>query len=184
MSKSCVHPRRRAVLIATAAGLAGHRAWAQGSAPRTLAWSELVPKDWDPFKGQRNRDPAKVREGSANELAMMREMRTVWDNAPTRADLEGARIRLPGYVVPLDNQPGGKIGEFLLVPYFGACIHSPPPPANQIVHVRLKTPAVWHAMDTVWVTGALATERSNTDMGVSGYALAAELVEPYKAPAR
>jgi uncharacterized protein len=183
MSDTTVHPRRRAVLIAATACLAGTRA--QGSAPRTLAWSELVPKDWDPFKGQRKRsDPSKIAEGSSNELAAMREMRTIWDNAPTRADLEGARIRLPGYVVPLDNQPGGKIGEFLLVPYFGACIHSPPPPANQIVHVRLKTPAVWHAMDTVWVSGQLATERSNTDMGVSGYALAADTVEPYKAPAR
>ena len=65
---------------------------------------------------------------------MMRQMRELWDNAPTNPKMDGARVRLPGYVVPLEEVKG-ELKEFLLVPYFGACIHSPPPPANQIVHV-------------------------------------------------
>jgi hypothetical protein len=59
----------------------------------------------------------------------MQAMRDIWDKAPTNPAVEGMKARLPGYVVPLDTQPAG-IKEFLLVPYFGACIHSPPPPAN------------------------------------------------------
>jgi len=51
--------------------------------------------------------------------------------------LDGARVRVPGYVVPLEFQ-GRKVTEFLLVPFVGACVHVPPPPANQIVHVRLE----------------------------------------------
>jgi hypothetical protein len=33
-----------------------------------------------------------------------------------------------------------QISEFLLVPYFGACIHLPPP-ANQIIEVIAKNPS-------------------------------------------
>jgi hypothetical protein len=66
------------------------------------------------------------------------------------------------------------------VPYFGACIHTPPPPANQIVHVTLKKPWSLRAMDAVWVSGPLAVRRGSSDMGASGYALAAETVEPYR----
>ena len=69
---------------------------------RTTTWEELVPKDWDPFKRFRERDVSRIREGDAKELSMMREMRESWDNAPTRSDLNGANIRLPGYVVPLE----------------------------------------------------------------------------------
>ncbi|HOB95556.1 MAG TPA: DUF3299 domain-containing protein, partial [Aquabacterium sp.] len=71
-----------------------------------------------------------------------------------------------------------------LVPYFGACIHTPPPPANQIVLVVPAKPAGgFRSMDTVWVSGVLRTVRNNSPMGSSGYRLEAALVERYKAPA-
>lgn len=175
------------LLVGSAAALlgAGNLSWAQGSrssgaAPRTLTWEELVPKDWDPMALFRDRPTALIREGSAAEREMMREMREAWDKAPTRDELKGQRVRLPGYVVPLD-MVGDKLQDFLLVPYFGACIHSPPPPANQIVHVTLKRPQGLRTMDVVWVTGVMGIERQDTGMGVSGYAIQAETVDPYKA---
>ncbi|MEO8924216.1 MAG: DUF3299 domain-containing protein [Caldimonas sp.] len=58
------------------------------------------------------------------------QMRALWDVAPTVDDMNGVLVKLPGYVVPLEEVRGG-LKEFLLVPYFGACIHTPPPPANQ-----------------------------------------------------
>ncbi|MFM8796267.1 MAG: DUF3299 domain-containing protein [Betaproteobacteria bacterium] len=162
-------------------------AWAQAGsarqaqAVRTLTWEELVPKDWDPMALFRDKPTALIREGSAAERELMREMREVWDKAPTRTELKGQRVRLPGYVVPLD-MVGDKLQDFLLVPYFGACIHSPPPPANQIVHITLKRPQALRTMDVVWVTGVIDIERQDTGMGVSGYAIQADAVEPYKAP--
>jgi hypothetical protein len=115
---------------------------------------------------------------------MMKRMREVWDNAPVNPALVGQAVRIPGYVVPLEDTKDG-IKEFLLVPYFGACIHSPPPPSNQIVHVTLRQGAPLKTMAVVWVSGKLSLQRSNTDMGVSSYAMAADAVEPYKeAPAR
>lgn len=161
----------------------GVPAWAQAGSWRTITWDELVPKDWDPSGGLKDKPVGLIREGSAAELALMRELRELWDRAPTRADLAGQRVRLPGYVVPLE-QAEGKLSEFLLVPYFGACIHSPPPPANQIVHVAVKTPVAARTMDVVWVAGTLTTERRDSVMGVSGYGLAAEKVEAYRSERR
>ena len=99
-------------------------------------------------------------------------------------------MRLPGYVVPLEEVKG-ELKEFLLVPYFGACIHSPPPPANQIVHVTSRTPLKgWRTMDAVWVNGTLKAARSEsrwapaaTDRRPGGRALrgqAAALSEPLR----
>jgi hypothetical protein len=117
-------------------------------------------------------------------LQLMRELREEWDNAPTRPELDGAAVRIPGYLVPLEESRG-ELSEFLLVPYFGACIHSPPPPANQIVHV-LPAKAVkgFRSMDAVWVTGTMRTQRQDSSMGVSGYRLEAQAVEKYSAGAR
>jgi hypothetical protein len=93
-------------------------------------------------------DPRAVGEGSADEMQASLKLREIWDSAPVRQDLQGTKVRLPGYVVPLEYSQGA-IREFLLVPYFGACIHSPPPPANQIVLVRLDKPARLQTMDVV-----------------------------------
>ena len=76
----------------------------------------------------------------------------------------------------------GELKQFLLVPYFGACIHTPPPPANQIVHVRLSRPLRGvGTMDAVWVTGRLGRERSASALGASGYQLDATTVTKYAA---
>ena len=66
------------------------------------------------------------------------------------------------------------------MPYFGACIHSPPPPANQIIHVKPKEPAKGiRSMDTVWVNGTLHTLRTDTFMGASSYRMDAQGIERY-----
>jgi len=147
------------------------------------SWEDLIPPGWDPVKLVGTENMARVPEGSVQEVQLMQRMREVWDNAPTRSELQGAAVRIPGYVVPLDGS-AGSLSEFLLVPYFGACIHSPPPPANQIIHVRLAKPQALRSMDAVWVSGTLRIARQNSSMGMSGYAVEARAVEPYKATGR
>jgi hypothetical protein len=111
-------------------------------------------------------------------------MREAWDNAPTNPAIVGQVVRLPGFVVPLEDSKDG-LKEFLLVPYFGACIHSPPPPANQIVHVLPKSPAKGlRSMDAVWITGTLTTGRTDSYMGAASYRIEAVAVAPYSEPAR
>jgi hypothetical protein len=152
-------------------------------AVRELKWEELVPSGWDPAKILKGKgDLARLQDGDPKTSALMREVRQVWDDAPTRPELAGQKVKLPGYLVPLEGQ-SGEWKEFLVVPYFGACVHSPPPPANQIVHVKAAIPAKGlRSMDTVWVTGTMRTERRDTDMGVSGYTLEGAVVEKYVEP--
>jgi uncharacterized protein len=149
---------------------------------REIKWDHLVPKDWDPLKPFRHINPNTLKDGDTKTDALYKKMREVWDNAPTNNQLDGAKVRIPGYVVVLESTDKG-VKEFLLVPYFGACIHSPPPPANQIIWVKSqKEIRKLVSMDTVWVQGTLKMQRVNSDMGVSGYQLEAAKVEPYIEP--
>ena len=154
------------------------------SSYREIKWTDLIPKDWSATAYMPPR-----RLGIASDLdpaaqTAFAQMRLALDNAPTVASMEGEQVKLPGYLVPIE-EARGEMTEFLLVPYFGACIHTPPPPANQIVFVRLKTPIRgFHSMDTVWVQGQLATTRQASYMGASGYRMDAVSVDRYVAPTR
>lgn len=154
-----------------------------GAGVREIGWDDLMPEDWDPLKLLVGRGLDAISDGDPRSEALMREIREQWDQAPTRGELEGLRIRIPGYVVPLDML-GGDIREFLLVPYMGACIHTPPPPANQIIQVVSARRQALQTMDAVWVVGTLKVGRSDTRMGVSGYVLDATRIEPYRGPSR
>ncbi len=146
---------------------------------RDIQWDDLVPPDWDPLKQFKGINFSLMNDSDPRAAEMLKRMRETWDNAPVNNEMDGVAVRIPGYLVPLDDSKGG-LKEFLLVPYFGACIHTPPPPANQIIHVRPQTPAKGlHSMDTVWVSGTLKTLRSDSHMGSSGYRMDAMVVEPY-----
>lgn len=146
---------------------------------REITWDELVPKDWDPMKDFQGLNLAMLSDADPKAAEMLKKMRTAWDNAPGNNAIDGQTVRLPGYLVPLEDGKAG-MSEFLLVPYFGACIHTPPPPSNQIVHVKPQTPPKgFRSMDTVWISGTLRLLRSDTMMGVSSYRMEAVVVEPY-----
>jgi hypothetical protein len=158
---------------------------AGSAAPRTIGWEALVPADWDPMKDLKGLNLSILSDADPRAMAALAQLRQAWDNAPINPAVVGQTVRLPGYLVPLEETKDG-LKEFLLVPYFGACIHSPPPPANQIVHVLPRTPAKGlRSMDTVWVTGVLTGTRTDSYMGMSGYRIEATLVTPYaERPAR
>jgi hypothetical protein len=149
-------------------------------ATRTIGWEQLIPAGWDPYKDLKalNLDSLKDNDPKADEA--LKKMRQMWDNAPINPLILGQSVRLPGYLVPLEDLPGG-VKEFLLVPYFGACVHSPPPPANQIVHVLLDKPAKnLRLMDVVWVSGPLSGTKTDSHMGVASYRIDAKAVTPYQ----
>ena len=97
-------------------------------------------------------------------------------------------VRLAGYVLPLEMD-GLKITEFLLVPYVGACIHEPVPPANQIVLVKFAQGIEVDGQFTpVWVQGKMSTEIGTTKLYLidgnadipRSYTLEADAIELYK----
>jgi hypothetical protein len=148
---------------------------------KEVTWEALVPKDWDPMKAFKGLDLNAMSDADPRAMDMLQKLREAWDNAPVERSMNGARIRIPGFIVPLDTQRG-QIKEFLLVPYFGGCIHSPPPPANQIISVVSPKPLKMQTMDAVWISGVLETARSDTSMGNSGYRMKAVAVTPYVPP--
>ena len=154
---------------------------AQGDV-RELEWEELMPEDWDPLSGLEGLagdDIQGLADGSARADRLMNAYREAVRSAPVVGELDGQRVRLPGFVVPLDFE-GTETSEFLLVPYFGACIHVPPPPSNQIVYV--KTVAGYplkELFDPVWVTGEIRTEAHLNEVGDAGYTMQATIIEPY-----
>lgn len=96
-------------------------------------------------------------------------------------EMDGTRARIPGFVVPLKTVGDQRIVEFFLVPYYGACIHVPPPPPNQIIHVTYKPGFTLDALwEPVWVQGTLKTEFVENDLGAASYTLVSEEVEPYE----
>lgn len=147
---------------------------------RTISWDDLIPPDWNPMEVFKGLDLGRMQDSDPRTMEALERMKAEWNAAPANRKLNGAAIRIPGFVVPLDNG-GGKVREFLLVPYFGACIHVPPPPANQIIHVVPDKPLnKGRTMDAVWVSGTLEIARTDSWMGNSGYRMKAVRVEPYE----
>ena len=116
----------------------------------------------------------------------IRELRCKHTHAVVEG-LDGQQIRMPGYALPLEYSEK-KVTEFLLVPWVGACIHTPPPP-NQIVYVKIDQGIENRGHFTpVWVTGEMAVKAATKNLylvdgsaGIDvGYSLQASLVEPYK----
>lgn len=89
-------------------------------------------------------------------------------------------IRLPGFIVPVEINDEQRVTEFFLVPYFGACIHYPPPPPNQIIYVTVKQGLkVDNIQEPYWVEGTLSTTLTENELAVSAYSMAADNVVLY-----
>ena len=148
---------------------------------REFDWDALIPEDWQPetLFEQYNVDELSDDDPRAQEL--LEKLLALWKEAPVVPALEGQRIKLPGFVVPLEMDTQ-KIDQFLLVPYYGACIHVPPPPANQTVHVVTRKGRAFEGelFDTVWVTGTMRVERLESELAISGYRLEDALVAPFE----
>ncbi|WP_322547468.1 DUF3299 domain-containing protein [Stenotrophomonas geniculata] len=88
--------------------------------------------------------------------------------------VDGRAVDLDGYVVPLGTNDAGLVDELLFVPFYGACIHVPPPPPNQIIHVTLATPiALGDLWDPYRLAGRLQVKRFDADIASASYDAAA-----------
>ena len=152
---------------------------------KTITWDDLIDEQWAKSMQAEMMAIGRLgflKDGTEAADRAMAKLRQKWDEAPVITRFNGQRVRIPGYVVPLDASRDAK-RAFLLVPYFGACIHTPPPPANQIILVQPKSDsrikAVPESMATVWIEGTLEVGRTTTSQGVTGYVVQADAVRPY-----
>lgn len=145
-----------------------------------LEWDDLIPPEWQPEKLFADYDIDTLDDEDPRADELFEKLKTLWAEAPVVAKLDGQLVRLPGFVVPLDWE-AEEAAQFLLVPYFGACIHVPPPPQNQTVLVVTPPDAPFRGglFETVWVEGRLRVDRFSSELGDAGYRIESAKLEPY-----
>lgn len=136
----------------------------------TLDWEDLIPES------ERNQFDSIGMPIIADHSGMAIPQSTL---GSTRQELNGSEVKIPGFVVPLEGDDE-TITEFLLVPYFGACIHVPPPPANQIIYVKFPQGApIQQLWDVIYVIGTLKTETLNHELAETGYIIEGSAIAEY-----
>lgn len=145
------------------------------NATREIDWDELIPPD---ARSKFLAGPPPAAHDYLGEGGMAAQQ--VMDFNVNK-ELNGQSLKIPGFIVPLDVGKDGLVSEFFLVPYFGACIHVPPPPPNQIVYVKMaKGVALDSIYEAYWITGRMKTANKTTRLGAAAYQLDATKVEIYK----
>ena len=156
-------------------------AWAKNT--RTVLWDELLPPAdlaalINPPEYLNEIDDGsledKISNGLEQALSLAADDRYQQALVSTKVvqEFDGKHVRVPGFIVPLTYDSEQRVKTFFLVPYFGACIHIPPPPPNQIIYGKYeKGSAVADIYDAYWVTGVLHTTLTENDTAASAYSL-------------
>ncbi|WP_256675106.1 MULTISPECIES: DUF3299 domain-containing protein [unclassified Pseudomonas] len=154
-------------------------AWA--AEPRELDWPALIPEGAPVIAPQLAplHDMSQLSDALSAESAPPAHQQA--PNAPVVRSLDGQQVKIPGYIVPLEVSEEGRTTEFLLVPYYGACIHVPPPPSNQIVHIFSEMGVrVEDLYQPYWIEGKMQVKASSSELADAGYQLEAEKIYAYE----
>lgn len=137
---------------------------------REIEWAELMPEE-ESQAWIENQTAIDHSGAGPNQ---------VFQSSVTVGEMDGLNVRIAGFVVPVETTADGKLTEFFLVPYFGACIHVPPPPANQIIYGRLDDPIemvnIW---DAFWMEGRLNIEDISNETADAAYTMQVDRLVVY-----
>lgn len=148
---------------------------------KRIGWEDLMPEGEEERLAQMYQaqmallySGAGIAEGSAADTAVQ------IGTFNTVRELNGMKIRIPGYTVPFEYGADARITEFLLVPYFGACIHAPPPPPNQTVFVMSDEPIKMQDLaQAVWIEGTIHTQTQESELADAAYTITMTAIEEY-----
>lgn len=150
----------------------------------TLDWIDLLPENINRAALMEHYADLVIQHlDPPDDPSLLAQMMAKFDQAPTNSSLHTVKIRLAGYMIVLDDREG-RITEFILVPYSGAGIHQPAPPANQMILVRVKPEqalAADQAYESVWVEGVLQVKTNPTSIASVAYLLEDAQVRLYTA---
>ena len=151
---------------------------ALSAAPFAAVAADTVDLDWDDLLPDGTKTiPNSLRGIVEHDESSLASQQPV--SSGVRTDWNGKAVRLPGFVVPIEYD-GTGVTTFILVPYVGACVHVPPPPANQLVLVTTKRPYELEGLfEAVKVTGKLGTASTSTELADVGYTMVATKIAPY-----
>lgn len=164
-------------------------AYAKATGYNLITWDELLPSsDLQALRaGPTSFLPS---EGSSTDtisspLTMKRaKPRDAYERAlvsvGVRSEYNNKKIKLPGFIVPVDIQGEGETKTFFFVPYFGACLHLPPPPPNQIVYAKFaKGYKVSDLNQPYYIEATLHTEENQSNLVTSAYTATVSKIYPY-----
>ena len=143
---------------------------------RRLKWTELIPA----HLAATPLTPLAIDHASPDPMAQPTPWGALAMSELVVPELDATRVRIPGFIVPLNITRDQTVDEFLLVPYFGACVHVPPPPANQIIYVTTSPGLAADRIYEAWeVEGVLRTAAVDSAMAQAGYQIEADSVALY-----
>lgn len=161
--------RRRLITALPILPILGSRAFAEDVID--LNWADLLPEGETSI-------PNELRGLIEHDDAPLYSQQPA--SSGVRTDWNGKIVRLPGYIVPIEYSSTGVVA-FILVPFVGACVHVPAPPANQLVFVTTQTPYETEGLfEAVSVVGMFGVSSLSTQLAEIGYALSADRIEPYR----
>ena len=149
---------------------------------REIGWEELMPEGEEERLAQLYQQQmallysgGPIMEGSAaDQMIQIGTFNTV-------KELNETKVRIPGYTVPFEFGANAEIGEFLLVPYYGACLHAPPPPPNQTIFAMTDEPIkLRNLAQAVWIEGTIYTQTQESELADAAYTIQVDRVEIYQ----
>ena len=148
-------------------------------APNYALADDVIDLEWDDLLPDGQTKPSRILQSLVDhdgpDLSNQQPI-----SSGVRSDWNGKIVRLPGFIVPIDFE-GSAVTAFILVPYVGACIHVPPPPANQLVFVTTQEPYESKGLFApVNVTGMFGVSSMSTHLAQIGYALSAEKIKEFE----
>lgn len=157
----------------------------------TIEWTDLMPADDlealmnPPEELQNIEDGSEADQISSQIQAAIAQAsdsryQQALSSTRIRPEYNNKAIRIPGFIVPLSFGENNSITEFFIVPFFGACIHVPPPPPNQIIFGKYPPGFKLDALyDPFWVEGTLSTELVENDMATAAYTIKIDQISDY-----
>ena len=147
-----------------------------------VSTAEVLDLDWENLVPEAETASARTGVVEHEQVDEGSPWQTMTDVSAVRTELNGKRVRIPGYMTPLSFEEA-EVGQFLLVPYVGACVHVPPPPANQIVYVEVEgTVPVLEMWEPFMAVGTLHTQPQSTELAEVGYTMSLDHLEVYEEP--
>ena len=158
---------------------------------KTVEWIDLLPKDdlealLNPPEYITNIEENSTEDVISNQLrgdapnVRADRYQQALNSSRIVSKMNGSAIRIPGFIVPLEFDDKQTITQFFLVPWFGACIHLPPPPPNQIILTNYPKGLQLESLyEPFWISGVLETSLVENELASAAYVLEMNAYEPY-----
>ncbi|GAA3953366.1 DUF3299 domain-containing protein [Allohahella marinimesophila] len=194
-------------LVQVSPGLMGEAVAKDESEFRMIEWIDLIPEDdlealmnppeWimnipdgseadnmdlldQPQSSAIGEDDTKDKAKQTEEEKKAERYQAALKSSKFKAEFDGAKVKVPGFIVPIESKDDQTVTTFFLVPYFGACIHTPPPPPNQIIYATFPKGFKLESLyDAFWLEGTMETSLVTNDIATSTYTIKVENIIPY-----